>query len=401
MVQRPASPTSLLWAHQLKKEHAHLLDRMKALEATSKDVVARMAEAEATTAAARESVTRVADMAARIAAIEEDDDDVRQWIAKLNEERQAQTRKEDDKLQSLTRRVELLDAENKKLEVEQKEAKRRDDDILKRLEQLEAAREAAREADKRAADKLIRKNDPVDKVLSRRLDAFESRRNEDSTKIAALLQKIKALESSNQELSTKTQQIQKKLESARTPRNHVLLRQKATDSISTGTTQMGTPLVTSPNVQVARSPLVNRQLRSHSAVRPLQLQTPQLQTPQLQTHAMLRRSSRAAPRSEILANRLLRAARGHSPTSGTGAPNTTKEPADLANSRKKRKAALTEEVRETQNVVKTLEPALKPAAPTLANNQRHEPQISAAANAKPPQNHLQKKRRQIVQLHDI
>lgn len=257
MVQRPASPTSLLWAHQLKKEHAHLLERMKALEAMSKDVVARMEEAEATTAAARETVTRVADMAARIAAIEEDDNDVRQWITKLDEERQAQARKGDDKLQSLSRKIGLLDAEMKRREVEEKEAKRRDDEILKRLVQLEVAREA----DKKAADKLVRKNDPVNKGLSRRLDAFESRRNEDDTKIAALLQKIKALESSNHELSTKTQQIQKKLESARTPRNHIPPRQRAVNSISTGTTQMETPLVTSPNVQVARSPLVSRQLR--------------------------------------------------------------------------------------------------------------------------------------------
>ncbi|EON64319.1 hypothetical protein W97_03550 [Coniosporium apollinis CBS 100218] len=392
MVQRPASPTSLLWAHQLKKEHAHLLERMKALEAMSKAVVARMEEAEATTAAARETVTRVADMAARIAAIEEDDDDVRQWITKLDEERQAQARKGDDKLQSLSRKIGLLDAEMKRREMEEKEAKRRDDDVLKRLVQLEVAREA----ETKAADRLVRKTDPVDKVLSRRLDAFESRRNEDNTKIAALLQKIKALESLNHELSTKTQQIQKKLESARTPRNHIPPRQRAVNSISTGTTQMETPLVTSPNVQVARSPLVSRQLRSHPAVRPLQLQTSQPQT-----YAVLRRSSRAAPRSEILANRLLRAARGHSPNMGTGVPSIMKEPADLANSRKKRKAALTGEVKETRSVIKTLEPALKPVAPKLANDQQHEPQVSAATNAKPPHNHPQKKRRQIIQLHDI
>lgn len=257
MVQRPTSPTSLLWAHQLKKEHAHLLDRMKALEATSKDVVTRMAQTEVTAASARESMTRVADIVARIAAIEEDDDDVRQWITKLEEERQAQARNGDDKLQSLSRKVGLLGAEYRRLEADEEEAKRRDDDMMRRLEQLEVAQEP----DKKAADKLIRKNDPVDKVLSRRLDAFESRRNEDSSKIAALLQKIKALESSNHELCTKIQQMQKTIESARTPKARMPFPQHPVHTVSTGTTQMDSPTVSSPNIQVARSPVIDRRLR--------------------------------------------------------------------------------------------------------------------------------------------
>lgn len=134
---------------------------------------------------------------------------------------------------------------------------------------------------------------------------------------------------------------------------------------------------------------------SHPTTRPLQLQTSQPQA-----HPMLTRSSRSAPRSNILVNKLLRAARDHNASSGASAHGFTKEPADLTNSRKKRKAVLTEEVKEKRKQTKTLEPAQKQVAPRSASNELHGPQSHAGAVTMPPPHHPQKKRRQIVQLYD-
>ena len=69
MAARPASPTSLLWAHQLKREHGQLLKRMQELEANSERQAKRIKTAE--TAAESGSNTDLAALAKKVKALDQ------------------------------------------------------------------------------------------------------------------------------------------------------------------------------------------------------------------------------------------------------------------------------------------------------------------------------------------
>lgn len=68
MAARPSSPTSLLWAHQLKREHGVLLKRMQDVEASSDRQSKRLKATETTST---DSIADIAALAQRVQALED------------------------------------------------------------------------------------------------------------------------------------------------------------------------------------------------------------------------------------------------------------------------------------------------------------------------------------------
>lgn len=259
MVPRPSSPTSLLWAHQLKREHTHLLERVRGLEATRDTYDARLKAAEGSNQAVRHSVADTAQLKARIAAVEEGDEDVRDLIEKLDAERRVWMSDVDGKLQALERRLTPLEEEGDCIDEERAKDASRHEAILDRLEAIEAAQEK----NSRAAEKLGRKDDPSDtRVLNRRLELLETRSNENGAMTKAVSDRITTLEKANHELHELVLQYRQSLEGVKAMESRFTARLQQAPKIS-GDTPEGVEALqsSSPVVQVPRSPLVEKRAR--------------------------------------------------------------------------------------------------------------------------------------------
>lgn len=81
---RPSSPTSLLWAHQIRREHQYLLSRMKKLESASEIHSDRIKSAE--TAAKAFATGEVASLTAKISALETSGKTQQQHVIKLEKD---------------------------------------------------------------------------------------------------------------------------------------------------------------------------------------------------------------------------------------------------------------------------------------------------------------------------
>ena len=120
MVSRPRSPTSLLWAHELKRQHEHLLQRQKGLEAKNEDFQA--------------AVTRVQ---ARAEAVEDHAVVASTQLSAATATIQAQA----TQVESLTKRVLALEADRKKMNEDMDKSFGREKIAFTRINDLEASQE--------------------------------------------------------------------------------------------------------------------------------------------------------------------------------------------------------------------------------------------------------------------
>ena len=191
MVPRPSSPTSLLWAHQLKREHEHLLDRVKDIAKSQK---AHDVKVHAIGASDERIFAQFEDMMTRIAAIEEGNQDVKELIEKLVGERPIKPGGGVENISRLADQIAALDSHTKKVGIGVQQTLSTYRIVIKKIEDLEA------KVQKRERTETLRKNDPVDvTVLTRRLDAIESRRNDDAIRTKTLVGRMEALEQASQQ----------------------------------------------------------------------------------------------------------------------------------------------------------------------------------------------------------
>ncbi|KAL2358131.1 hypothetical protein BJ546DRAFT_200710 [Cryomyces antarcticus] len=208
MVPRPSSPTSLLWAHQLKREHTHLLDRTTALENIENTYKSRLEAVEANDQALRNSSVEIAELSAKIAAMGADVKDVREWIESLNADRQAFLKADEAEITKLAKRVAMLEAERKAQEDERKKAFTKDKAVVKRVLELEAGRQKELEL----VDQLERRVDGLDwNMLHKKLDAIEASKANELLVTKALSGRLGALEAINQDLNAKTQLLKNEI----------------------------------------------------------------------------------------------------------------------------------------------------------------------------------------------
>ncbi|CZT19188.1 uncharacterized protein RCC_05034 [Ramularia collo-cygni] len=128
----PSSPTSLLWAHQLKREHGYLLDRMKKLEAAITDV-----EAQTTAAAGAARSDDVAIIAKKVQQLTDDG-----GHAAMEKIRGEVTERFEDvgaEIEAVTLQISSLERDHGVLKEEGRRAVETEKALLKRIHDVEGS----------------------------------------------------------------------------------------------------------------------------------------------------------------------------------------------------------------------------------------------------------------------
>ena len=208
MVPRPSSPTSLLWAHQLKREHEHLLDRVKDISKSQEAHDVKVHTIEASNERMKSIFPRFEDMMTRIAAIEEESQDVKELIENFVGERPTKLGGEVEKISRLADQIAALDSHTKEVGIGVQQTLSTYRVVIKKVKDLEAKVQK-----QERTETLREKNDPVDvTVLTRRLDAIESHRNNDATRTKTLIGRMEVLEQASQQFSARSARFQAEIE---------------------------------------------------------------------------------------------------------------------------------------------------------------------------------------------
>lgn len=204
---------SLLWAHQLKREHGFLLERMNRVEsqhnayhAQHNSYEARIKVAEATA----ESMKREL-----LIAIDEIDSERNEWTAST-QVRIEKLSTEVESARKLPPRLSALETQVGELETE---AASSHQVLVQKIWAVEAALQKT-EVERQ---KVVKKSDSSDTtVLSHRLDAMEVRRKEDERKAAAMQDKMDMLERLCHSYNEKNKDLQARLNAVVTSQDHPL-----------------------------------------------------------------------------------------------------------------------------------------------------------------------------------
>ncbi|RMY58666.1 hypothetical protein D0863_12181 [Hortaea werneckii] len=141
MTPRPDSPTSLLWGHQLKREHGHLLARLQQLESAGKQQGERIQKAES---AARETVSRdIAALTEQVRGLCEGD--FNQRLSKMGEEIMSKLEDVQAEHEATMIKVASLDKDGAEVEEERRKALTREKALLQRVNEAEKGLERYRE----------------------------------------------------------------------------------------------------------------------------------------------------------------------------------------------------------------------------------------------------------------
>ena len=133
MAPGPSSPTSLLWAHQLKREHGFLLKRMQDIEASSERQAKRIKTAEA--AAKSGSEHDIATLAKRIQALDQDGINAR--LTKLEDETRRKISSLEAESEATTLQVATMHKTAESQDDEKRKAFSKEKALLKRIGEIE------------------------------------------------------------------------------------------------------------------------------------------------------------------------------------------------------------------------------------------------------------------------
>lgn len=109
MAPRPSSPTSLLWAHQLKREHNHLVGRIILLEAANQQLKEQIKVAEETNIVAISANEKISRLAARLDSIEKANNQIIQHLERLESSSADATQNAKSDIEILQKKVEVME----------------------------------------------------------------------------------------------------------------------------------------------------------------------------------------------------------------------------------------------------------------------------------------------------
>jgi hypothetical protein len=194
MAPRPSSPTSLLWAHQIKRENAHLLGRVNAIETTTEELKSHVSTIDAFSNDTCETVKTCASIEMRVRLIEEDDKEQQMRFGALDKDRNDRIEKQESTLKLMEKKVKALETRYVQSKEEHTETARRDKEAaLKRIENLETALETL------TANNIAHKRKELDNIalnqtVSERVKQLEERQKHDHSSIDALNKRLKMIE---------------------------------------------------------------------------------------------------------------------------------------------------------------------------------------------------------------
>ncbi|KAK0928491.1 hypothetical protein LTS16_002697 [Friedmanniomyces endolithicus] len=193
MTPRPASPTSLLWAHQIKRENGHLLGRIQKLESANDQHENRLKHAEsAAKSHANQDMTALAE---RVKAL--DENGIPERLAKV--EKDVMSRLDDVKAETeaVSLKVSSMEKDEAKAEEERRKAFNKDKALLKRLGEAE-------ENLKKYEQLLERVGRRVDEQsignIRVQLDALSTQVGKEGSEMKLMVESIIVLERANAEL---------------------------------------------------------------------------------------------------------------------------------------------------------------------------------------------------------
>jgi chromosome segregation ATPase len=259
---RTSSPTALLWAHQLKREHNHLLNRIKTLEAANSTLNSRMNATEASAQNALKATDSVKELSLKVQAIEADDESQQRRFKELDHDRGERFGKLGEGVQKIEKQLKALETalHNRDDESQEKRkcAAREKELVVDRIEKLEGECAKLKEGAAKG-EKLARKDDSANtKVLNRRIEALEARRKEENLKVKTTLERLENIEKG---WSTTQEQLKKVLDKLDTT---CWVPKPVAAPRPTPLVASSSPLV----AQVSESPLAGRQGRRCASYHP-------------------------------------------------------------------------------------------------------------------------------------
>ena len=142
-VPPPSDPTSLLWAHQMKREHGHLLQKVEKLEVA-------ISRIEALALAAQNRETDVAAIAQKVQTLAEESTNknsaaTEEAVEKIRREVTNQFEDLDDRLEAIINKLDAVDKAGETAASNRKDAFDREVEMLKRVKGLEAGMKTYRD----------------------------------------------------------------------------------------------------------------------------------------------------------------------------------------------------------------------------------------------------------------
>ncbi|KAK1068657.1 hypothetical protein LTR12_016969 [Friedmanniomyces endolithicus] len=193
MTPRPASPTSLLWAHQIKRENGHLLGRIQKLESANDQHENRLKHAES--AAKSHANQDMAALAERVKAL--DQSGIPERLAKVEKDVMSKLVDVQADTEAVILKVSSMEKDEAMAEEERRKAFNKDKALLKRLGEAE-------ENLKKYEQLLERVGRRVDEQsignIRVRLDALSTQVGKEGSEMKLMVESIIVLERANAEL---------------------------------------------------------------------------------------------------------------------------------------------------------------------------------------------------------
>ncbi|KAK8219865.1 hypothetical protein M8818_000839 [Zalaria obscura] len=144
MAARPSDPKALLWAYELKRQHTFLLERIDKLEASNQAYDAELKDVQLSTKSI--NAVDLAKLNARVGTVEQDSKNLRSRLNTSSEEHAEELTSRVEDVEKLKLRVKELEHGKKDVDQERKKAFNKEKALLKRIGDLEIARQSEREA---------------------------------------------------------------------------------------------------------------------------------------------------------------------------------------------------------------------------------------------------------------
>ncbi|KAK1821103.1 hypothetical protein LTR12_004495 [Friedmanniomyces endolithicus] len=193
MTPRAASPTSLLWAHQIKRENGHLLGRIQKLESTNDQHEDRLKHAE--NAAKLHANQEMVALAERVKAL--DQSGIPERLAKVEADVMSKLDDIKAETEAVCLKISSMEKDEAKAEEERRRAFNKDKALLKRLGEAEENLKKYEQLLERVGRRVDEQS--IGNIRSQ-LDALSTQVGQEGSEMKLMVESIIVLERANAEL---------------------------------------------------------------------------------------------------------------------------------------------------------------------------------------------------------
>ncbi|KAK5133262.1 hypothetical protein LTR08_007996 [Meristemomyces frigidus] len=193
MTPRPSSPTSLLWAHQLKREHGFLLGRMQQLESSNQQQDDRLKNTE--TVAKTTASNDISALAEQVKAL--DGDAINRRVAEVEKEVMSKLEDVQTESEAIVMKLASLEKDEALVEEERRKAFNKEKALLKRVCEVEGSLEEYQQS----LDRVGRRVDEASiGTIKTQLEGLAKQVGREGSEMKRLEESIEVLEAANGEL---------------------------------------------------------------------------------------------------------------------------------------------------------------------------------------------------------